>query len=73
MAKQSRSTIFDLEEGLLDTAKLAGVIVDPQPLAYKQERETQFRDAVVSSLVRAPCGALHRHCGHVRRYPRPYP
>ena len=52
MAKQSRSWDFDLEEGLLDTAKLAGVIVDPtSPLAYKQERETQFRDTVVSLLI----------------------
>ena len=52
MAQQNRSWDFDLEEGILDTARLASVIIDPsQPLAYKQERQTDFRDTVVTILI----------------------
>ncbi|MEE4300779.1 MAG: cobaltochelatase subunit CobT [Pseudomonadales bacterium] len=52
MAQQNRSWDFDLEEGILDTARLATVIIDPsQPLAFKQEREIQFRDTVVTLLI----------------------
>jgi len=52
MAKQSRSWAFDLEEGMLDAARLARVVANPVlPLTYKQERETDFRDTVVSLLI----------------------
>jgi len=52
LAKQSRSWDFDLEEGLLDSARIARVIVNPvYPLSYKQEKETEFRDTVVSLLI----------------------
>lgn len=52
MAKQTRSWQFDLEEGILDTSRLAAVVVDPShALAYKQERETEFRDTVVTLLI----------------------
>ncbi|MCP4329193.1 MAG: cobaltochelatase subunit CobT [Alphaproteobacteria bacterium] len=52
LAKQSRSWRFDLEEGLLDSARLARVVVNPvEPLSYKQEKETEFRDTVVSLLI----------------------
>lgn len=52
MAKQNRSWDFDLEEGVLDAARLAQVVVDPMnPLAYKQEKETNFRDTVVTLLI----------------------
>ncbi len=52
MAKQNRTWEFDLEEGILDAARLAQVIVDPMnPLAYKQEKEMQFRDTVVTMLI----------------------
>jgi cobaltochelatase CobT len=52
MAQQNRSWSFDLEEGLLDVARLTRVIVDPTaPLSFKQEEETQFRDTVVSLLI----------------------
>ncbi len=52
MAKQNRSWDFDLEEGILDTSRLASVVADPgNPLAYKQERETEFRDTVVTLLI----------------------
>ena len=52
MAKQNRSWDFDLEEGYLDTARLTRMIIDPmQPLSFKMERDTQFRDTVVSLLI----------------------
>ena len=52
MAQQNRSWDFDLEEGILDTGRLATVIIDPaQPLAFKQEREIEFRDTVVTLLI----------------------
>jgi cobaltochelatase CobT len=52
MAQQNRSWDFDLDEGMIDAARLARVIVDPmQPLAYKQERDTRFRDTVVTLLL----------------------
>jgi cobaltochelatase CobT len=52
MAKQNRSWEFDLEEGMLDAGKLARVVVNPMnPLSYKIERDTDFRDTVVSLLI----------------------
>ena len=52
MAKQNRTWEFDLDEGVLDAARLAQVIVDPMnPLAYKQEKEMKFRDTVVTMLI----------------------
>lgn len=52
MAKQNRTWEFDLDEGILDSARLAQVVVDPMnPLAYKQEKEMQFRDTVVTMLI----------------------
>jgi len=52
MAKQSRSWEFDLEEGMLDAARLARVVVNPtHALSYKMEHETEFRDTVVTLLI----------------------
>ncbi|MEM1436936.1 MAG: cobaltochelatase subunit CobT [Pseudomonadota bacterium] len=52
MAKQNRTWEFDLEEGQLDAARLAQVVVDPMnPLAFKQEKEMNFRDTVVTLLI----------------------
>ena len=52
MAQQSRSWDFDQEEGLLDAARLARVVVNPmQSLSYKIERETDFKDTVVTLLI----------------------
>jgi cobaltochelatase CobT len=52
MAIQNRTWEFDLEEGMLDTARLTQVIIDPMnPLAFKQEKEMQFRDTVVTMLI----------------------
>ena len=52
MARQTRAWEFDLEEGLLDAARLSRVVANPVlPLAYKREREMEFRDTVVSLLI----------------------
>jgi cobaltochelatase CobT len=52
MAQQSRAWDFDLEEGVLDAARLSRVIVDPlHPLTFKMERDTNFRDTVVTLLL----------------------
>ncbi|MCF6219472.1 MAG: cobaltochelatase subunit CobT, partial [Robiginitomaculum sp.] len=52
MAQQQRSWSFDLEEGVLDTARLTRVITDPtSPLTYKEEKQMEFRDTVVSILL----------------------
>jgi cobaltochelatase CobT len=52
MAQQARSWEFDQEEGLLDAARLARVIVNPRhALSFKVERETDFKDTVVSLLI----------------------
>jgi cobaltochelatase CobT len=52
MAQQNRSWDFDLEEGYLDTARLVRIVIDPmQPLSFKQERDTKFRDTVVTLLL----------------------
>ncbi|APL95757.1 cobaltochelatase subunit CobT [Sphingobium indicum] len=52
MAQQSRSWDFDQEEGLLDAARLARIVIDPtRSLSYKIERDTEFRDTVVTLLI----------------------
>ncbi len=52
MAQQSRSWDFDQEEGMLDAARLARVVVSPgHSLSYKRERETEFKDTVVTLLI----------------------
>ena len=52
MAQQQRSWDFDLEEGLLDAARLARIVANPtHSLSYKWEKETEFRDTVVSLLI----------------------
>ncbi len=52
MAQQNRSWDFDLEEGSLDPARLVRVVIDPmQPLSFKQERDTNFRDTVVTLVL----------------------
>jgi cobaltochelatase CobT len=52
MAQQNRSWAFDLDEGVLDAARLARIVADPmQPLSFKMEREQDFRDTVVTLLI----------------------
>jgi len=52
MAQQNRSWEFDLEEGMLDPARLSRIVIDPlHPLSFKAEKDMQFRDTVVSLLL----------------------
>ena len=52
LAQQNRSWDFDQEEGVLDAARLHRVVTDPmQPLSFKVERDTKFRDTVVTLLL----------------------
>ena len=52
MAQQNRSWEFDLEEGVLDTARLPRIIIDSQqPLSFKQEKDMAFRDTSVTLLI----------------------
>ncbi len=52
MAQQNRSWEFDLEEGILDPARLSRIVVDiRQPLSFKREMDTDFRDTVVTLLI----------------------
>ena len=51
-AQQNRAWDFDLEEGTLDAGRLARVVANPlTPLSFKQERDTDFRDTVVTLLL----------------------
>jgi cobaltochelatase CobT len=52
MAKQTRAWDFDLEEGLLDAGRLSRVVTNPtHSLSFKQEKDTDFRDTVVTLLI----------------------
>ncbi len=52
LAQQNRAWEFDLEEGMLDASRLQRIIIDPfQPLSFKREKDTDFRDTVVSLLI----------------------
>ena len=52
LAKQKRWWEFDLEEGVLDSGKLARVIVSPEnSLSYKKEAEADFKDTIVTLLI----------------------
>jgi cobaltochelatase CobT len=51
-AKQNRSWEFDREEGILDAGRLARVVASPTtPLSFKVEKDTEFRDTVVTLLL----------------------
>jgi cobaltochelatase CobT len=52
MAQQNRAWEFDLEEGVLDPARLSRIVIDPlHPLSFKREKDTNFRDTVVTLLL----------------------
>ena len=52
MAQQNRAWEFDLEEGTLDPVRLPRIVIDPyQPLSFKREKDTNFRDTVVTLLI----------------------
>jgi len=51
-AQQNRSWEFDKEEGVLDAGRLARVVANPTtPLSFKVEKDTEFRDTVVTLLL----------------------
>ena len=51
-AQQNRSWLFDMEEGILDAGRLARVVANPTtPLSFKIEKDTEFRDTVVTLLL----------------------
>jgi len=59
LAQQQRSWDFDQEEGQLDCARLTRVLTEPlAPLTFKQERDTEFRDTVVTLLL-DNSGSMH--------------
>ncbi len=52
MAQQNRAWEFDLEEGTLDPARLPRIVIDAQqPLSFKREKDTNFRDTVVTLVI----------------------
>ena len=52
LAQQNRSWEYDKDEGILDTSKLTKIITDPlTPLSFKQEKDTKFKDTIVTILV----------------------
>ncbi len=52
LAQQNRGWDFDLDEGVLDAARLTRIITDPAgALSFKKERDTDFRDTVVTLLL----------------------
>ena len=52
LAQQNRGWDFDLDEGVLDAARLTRIITDPMhALSFKRERDTDFRDTVVTLLL----------------------
>jgi len=73
LAQQNRAWEFDLEEGLLDPARLSRVIVDPMhPLSFKREKDTDFRDTVVDTAARQfrlDARPPDHGRGNLRRYP----
>jgi len=52
LSKQTRWWEFDLDEGILDSGKLSRIIISPEnSLSYKKEKDTEFKDTVVSLLI----------------------
>ncbi|MGZ5852491.1 MAG: cobaltochelatase subunit CobT, partial [Hyphomicrobium sp.] len=52
LAQQNRAWEFDLEEGMLDASRLPRIIIDPMhALSFKRERDTEFRDTVVTLVL----------------------
>ena len=77
LAQQNRAWEFDLEEGMLDPARLSRIVMDPfQPLSFKHEKDTDFRDTVVTLLLDnsgSMRGRPDHGRGDLRRYPGPHP
>ena len=77
LAKQTRAWEFDLEEGILDAARLSRVVTNPVlPLSYKQEQEMEFRDTVVTPAdrqFRLDARPADHGGGDERRHPGAHP
>ena len=51
-AQQNRQWEFNLEEGYLDTTRLAKIIINPtHKLSFKKEKNIEFKDTIVSLLI----------------------
>lgn len=52
LAQQARQWIYELEDGLIDNARLASIVVRPETTTiYKVEKDNEFRDTVVTLLI----------------------
>ncbi len=52
LAQQNRHWEFDKDEGILDAGRLARIVAAPTtPLSFKIEKQTDFRDTVVTLLL----------------------
>ena len=52
LSKQNTSWNFNLDEGVLDTARLSRVVTEPgAPLSFKEETDKEFKNTVVSLLI----------------------
>ncbi len=52
LARQAREWLYDQEDGMIDNARLARLVVRPDMTEiYKLERESDFRDTVVTLLI----------------------
>ena len=74
LAQQNRAWEFDLEEGLLDPARLSRVVVDPMhPLSFKREKDTQFprhRGDAAARQFRLDARPADHGRGDLRRHSR---
>ena len=52
LAQQARRWEFDMDEGLIDASRLDRIVTSPGFIsAYKQERQSLFRDTLVTLLI----------------------
>ncbi len=52
LAQQTRQWIYELEDGMIDNARLSRIVSRPDiTTIYKIEKDTDFRDTVVSLLI----------------------
>ena len=70
MAQQSRSWEFDLEEGILDPGGSRASFDPRQPLSFKREKDTEFRDTVVTLLIdnSGSCASPDHRCSDLRDF-----
>lgn len=52
LARQTHEWVYDLDDGLIDSARLSRLITRPDVTnIYKEERDTPYRDTVISILI----------------------